>query len=263
MPIPRPVKDLILATWALSGGRTARRLADTYQLPGGYERVYFYHIRKTAGTSLNRAFIALGSDDVPAAHLRLQQSWNKRIIVDGKVIVGHNRYLIQQGRYFYAFSHHPWDELVLPPKTFRITCLRDPVRRAVSHYTMLAGLVRRQAVTRSTSAEQHWAAGTLSDFIDQAPREHLLRQLYMFSARLDVNEAADRLRQCSYILHTEQFEADVSALGRQLNLPLQPRRERVSPPGIDVDDEGLKRLRELLQPEYELLARLEPAAAET
>lgn len=256
--VSRRVKNAILATWSLAGGPEARRLSQSYELPGGYKRIYFYHIRKTAGTSLNRAFIALGADDVPAVHLRLQQSWNKRIVVDGKVIVGHNRYLIQQGHYYYGFSHHPWDELVLPPQTFTVTCLRDPVRRAISHYRMLVG--RIGAVTRSTAAERHWAEGTLSDFVDRASPEHLMRQLYMFSTRMDIDEAEHRIRQCSAILYTEQFEEGVEALARQLQLPLQCRRERVSPAEVELDPVGVERLRDYLQPEYELLSRLQPAA---
>ena len=75
----------------------------------GCKRVYHFHVRKTAGTSLNSAFWALGGFDLGAISDRQAVEGNGLRFVRG------NRRLIEEGDYFFANSHLPAHELRLPP----------------------------------------------------------------------------------------------------------------------------------------------------
>lgn len=250
MDVQRLVKDTVLAMRSLKGGAEAARLANNYQIPGGYDRIYHWHIRKTAGTSLNRAMLGLGGGDVEALHLALQKSKNKRVFSHGRVFVGHNRYLIQQGRYYYAFSHQPMHVLKLPPRTFMVTVLRDPVKRVLSHYRMLVGLRREGSNAPAATIHGHKAAGTLGHYLDATPQHELLQQLYHFSESLDPSEAAGNIGRLQMVLRTENFAEDVKRLGTALGVELPARHDRRSPEDVPIESDDLERLRELLEPEY-------------
>ena len=100
--------------------------------------IYHVHIRKTAGTTINFAFLSnSGSVNTDSFYESIAQKSNHRQIKNKKVFVGWNVQLINKGNYSYAFSHTPLHKLNLQPDTFVFTCLRDPVKRVVSHYNML------------------------------------------------------------------------------------------------------------------------------
>src|SRR4030095_8400128 len=97
-------------------------------LPGNYKRIYHFHIRKSAGTSINAAFWRLAGKN-------LQDVGRAPLIVSGKfVFVRHNRDLIKAGDYTFANSHAPFWEFELPKNTFCFTIFRDPVSRLYSLY---------------------------------------------------------------------------------------------------------------------------------
>jgi hypothetical protein len=137
-----------------------------------------------------------------------------------------------------------------------IVCFRDPVKRVLSHYRMLVGLRREQATTQAAQREGGWATGSLTSFLEQVPKEHLLRQLYMFSRGYVLDEALERIARCAAILHTEDLADGVHRLAEELELPLRVRRERTSPTDVDIAAEEIERLREIMQPEYDLLDRV-------
>ena len=96
-------------------------LTTSYNLTDNVKRIYFFHIRKTAGTSLNHAFLALGGEEGCKVYEKLPQTRTLRIISQGKIFVGWNKGLIESGNYFYAFSHIPQHQLALPDNTFTFT----------------------------------------------------------------------------------------------------------------------------------------------
>jgi hypothetical protein len=79
----------------------------------------------------------------------------------------------------------------------------------------------------------------------------------MFSPGFSVGEATERLSLCSIVLESERLdEHGLAALSSRLGLALQPRHERVTREKAELTAGELDRLRELLEPEYQLLAQI-------
>lgn len=233
-----------------------KRLADGYAINGRYKRIYHYHIRKTGGTSLNQTFLA--STGLPASELYagLSRAPHFRIVVDDKIFVGWNRRLIEQGDYFYAFSHLPWHQVRIPDRTFTITAIRDPIDRLLSHYYMLMDYREAGADRIDLREEMKWLGNSFLDFVTNIPREHLLRQLYMFSERYAVTEAFDKIIACSHILFTSTMAEDVNDLSKELKLNMTPLHTRRSTKNQPVDQAGMDLAHTLLRPEMLLYENL-------
>jgi hypothetical protein len=260
------VRNYLRDKWAWltirRGNRAYRRLAERYVLPGGYQRVYCYHIRRTGGTSLHRSFMALGDEDPAEVHDRLASSPGNRTVSNGFAFVAHSSELLADGWYFYGWSHLPAHEIRLPSNTFSVSILRDPVQRVCSHYQMLLYGTEGTYPFPHSPEEARLAESGLDYFLSSVPREDLLRQLFMFSKTFDVDEAVERLHDCSHVFQTENYEESLAELAVKLDLPLKMRRERMSASHYELSSGHRERLRELLEPEYEMIARL-PASVRT
>jgi len=237
---------------SLITGPKYRSLVRGYRLPGGYERVYHYHVRKSAGTSLNRAFWELGGEPGPEVLKRMKDSPLNRTISNGLVIVRHNQPAIEQGLYFFANSHLPAHQLRLPDRTFTVTILRDPLSRLVSHYRYLRWLEQNDPQQATFRREGGWLGEAFRDFLYLLPRRHLEAQLYMFSAKFDVSEALENLARCSAVMFTESFPAGVRMLAGRLGLELHEKRERCYHLRCQLSDIEQHEARELLADEYRL-----------
>lgn len=228
-------------------------VAGRYRIGDGYRRIYHFHVRKTGGTSLNAAFWSLAGFDM--------QSMGRRTLAvgDGLVLVRHHKRLIERGRYFFANSHLPAHDLRLPGDTFTICVLRDPLERIVSHYRYLLwsrddpDAYRREPYIESLREEVAWLGSSFGEFVSVMPREHLLRQLFMFSRDFDVGEAANRILACNAVLHTGNLGEDLRQLAEHLRLPLREHNERRFGGKISLTDEESDQARALLAPEYRLL----------
>lgn len=230
-----------------------------YSLPTGHERIYFYHVRKAGGTSFNQmimAAVAQGRgkpgnlwDSIWAAH-------RHRLLLNGKIFVAGERELIQQGKYFFASSHIPAHELILPPKTFTVACFRDPVQRVVSHYRML--LTQKTDGTAAFNKEGHWLGNKFDDFLRNIPREHLLNQLYMFSKQLDVDEALYNVSRCDYCFFLEYINraaAELAAMWKLGTIPvLHSNRSRDE---ARISGRQLDLLQQQLEPEIQFYRLLQ------
>ena len=241
---------------AINESIEAKRLAETYDF-NGYKRIYHYHIRKTAGTTLNHRFHALGGADGVKIHKKLLSKPNKRIILSGKVFVAWNLYLIQQGNYFYAHSHFPMHMLKVPPQTFTVSCFRNPLDRIVSHYKMLIGDQYGKGGPISIEHEKKWLGSSFVDFVRNMPKHHMLRQLYMFSEHYDVDEAFERVTALNYFFFMDEFEETLVNLALLLGLPLQSGcLSNKSQASYKPSESELELLREQLVPEINLYDRL-------
>ena len=228
------------------------RIAARYDIRG-YRRLYLVHIRKTGGTSLNRAFLALSGEDAKELYSRLVKAPSHRVQSGNKVYVGWNAQHINRGNFFYAFSHVPLHRLNLPKGTFTLTCFRDPVKRVVSHYNMLMNYRINQVDHPCMATEGPWLGESFTDFLERIPREHLLRQLYMFSERFEVNEALDAIGRLSHCFFTEHFDEGVTELKQKTGLCVEPLHVARTGYHSDIPAPRLARLRELLDREYLLL----------
>jgi hypothetical protein len=170
--------------------------------------------------------------------------------------VNHRR-LLAEGSYFYGRSHHAVADQPLPPSTFTVTILRDPIARVHSYFDFLVSGDEPNLPVRVSEQERRKARDGLDTFLDRVPTAYLLNQLSTFSKTFDVSEAVDRIAQCSSILFTEDFAEGLAVLGRRLELPLVARRARVTGTRSSLTDEERERIRSRVEPEYELLRRLD------
>jgi Sulfotransferase family len=243
--------------WQIRSDPTYRRLARSYELPDGNRRVYCYHIRKTAGTSLVQSFMALGGEDPMEVWRRTTVSRLPRTISGRYSFAVNHRRLLAEGAYFYGRSHHAAADQPLPRDTFTVTILRDPIARVHSYFDYLVKGDDPDLPVRVSDQERRKAEDGFDEFLNRVPTEHLLNQLSMFSKRFDVSEAADRIAGCSSVFFTEDFTDGLAALAGHLELPLTARQARVTGARSPLTDEQRERLRSRLEPEYELLRHLE------
>lgn len=220
--------------------------------------VYHAHIRKSGGTSLNQTFLSLLGGDPVESYRRLSSAFDHRIIRrDGMTVVGWNRRLLQEGHYFYGFSHWPLHDISVPGSCFTVTVLRDPVERVLSHYRMLLEMRAENSKHPAFAVERSWLGQGFGDFLARIPKEHLLNQLWMFSPNLEPEEGVERLGAIDAVLFTRQLARGIQELGRRLDLPLVSRHVRSTSVSFRPDQDELAHLQGLLEPEYRMLARLE------
>jgi hypothetical protein len=248
--------------------RTLNRLrlnwyTSKYRMPGGYRRIYHYHIRKSAGTSLNSAFWSL-------AGLNLKEMGRRsQVVQNGLIFVRHNPKLIKGGQYFYANSHNPSHRIFLPPKTFTITILRDPLSRLLSYYKYLY-YVANNPLAQETEPyyeevlkQSKCLGSSFESFLNQIPKRDLLNQLHMFSSDYDIQEACDRIMQLSVICFTETFEQDLGSINQKLGLSLQQRRDRSFSQPIKITNQDLEHGRDVLKAEFDLIEKVKSKLNQT
>jgi hypothetical protein len=233
-----------------------RKLAGTYFIAKRYKRIYLYHIKKSGGTSLNHSFMSLGGEDGKAVYARIINSYNFRTLSSDKIFVGWNPKLIEKGNYFYAHSHIPAHQLSLPSDTFTITCLRDPVKRVLSQYKMLYYYKINRIDHPGMKVEGMWLGNSFRDFLSMVPKEQMLNQIYMFSKSFSIDEAFERIVNCSHFFFTEHFNRGVEVLSEKLKIKLSPVHSRKTAVDITFDPIDIEVLCSMLAPEYELYNRL-------
>lgn len=238
---------------------TYRRLAAGYRFPDGSRRVYLHHIRKTAGTSVFLSFLALGGEDPMEVWRRINGPGLPRAISGGYAFASVHRKLLAGGNYYFGRAHRPAEDQPLPKGTFTVTVLRDPVARVHSYFDYLVEGDPPDSPGRVAERERRLAHGGFDAFLDSVPPHHLLSQLHTFSKALDVSAATDRVGACSAVFHTERYAEGLADLGGRLSVPLGIHRARVTGGRSTLTSTQADRLREMLEPEYELLARLDRA----
>lgn len=226
-------------------------------LPDGSRRIYLFHVRKTAGTSLVRSFLALGGEDPGTVERRISNSRLSRTR-SGKYLFTCGRGTIQQGDYFFGWSHMAGHRLRLPSRTFTIALLRDPVERVISYYRYLvAGDAAEDMAWRVQDDERALAGSSFADFLTNVPDELLLNQLYMFSRKFDVSEASEKVLACSALMMTETYKSDLHNLASKLGLELPHKTERITTLAeAPVSVQEMAALRDRLAAEYEFIDEL-------
>ena len=162
----------------------------------------------------------------------------------------------QQRKLLFRISHIPWDKLRLPPNTFTISCFRDPVRRIISHHSMLMNFLVNKIPHPCMREEGKWLGNSFDDFIDRIPKKHLLNQLYMFSKDFNINQAIERIKKISFYFFTEDFEEGIKQLNSKTGLNLQPIHILENSYKASISETSKRRLKEMLEDEYLLLDQL-------
>lgn len=220
-----------------------------YIIPGGFERIYFVHIRKTGGTSLNYSFLSIDGGDGENNYKILSQNPKHQINIDGKLFIGWNKKKINKGQFFYAFSHKPFYSIEHDPKTFFITILRDPAERVLSHYNMLLEYKRNSIDHPCMKVEGEWLGNSFSDFLQRIPKEHLLNQLYTFSENFNLEEAINNISRCNQVIVNDYYKDGLKDLSEKIGLNLPYYNVRKTDYYFWPNEEEMKNLKTLLETE--------------
>ena len=232
--------------------RIKRRLIQGYDF-AGFKRFYHYHCRKTAGTSISKIFMGLTGRDGGHVFKDLGKQTDRPWIENDLIFVGWNKALIEQGDYFFGFSHFPIHQVKVPENTFRFTSLRDPAERLFSHYRMLLGFAKDETPHPCFAEEGKWLGRTFDDFLDAVPMPHLMNQLYMFSESYDVQEAAENILNLDFCFFVESFCQSLAQFNAKTGLQLTHRHDRKSQFVQRLNERQMERLKRILSPEYEML----------
>jgi Sulfotransferase family len=211
--INKKIKTILLSAFNFREEAKVKRIISNSE-----RSIYHIHIRKTAGTTINYAFLNNSNqNDVETFYENLAIKYNHRLIGGDKVFVGWNKKIINSERYSYAFSHIPLHQLKFSKNIFLFTCLRDPVKRVVSHYNMLMHFRIKNIKHKCMKTEGKWLGHSFINFINNIPKEHLLNQLYTFSETFDVDEAVNRISTLNMVLFTDHLEEGLKELGARIN----------------------------------------------
>lgn len=220
----------------------------------GYKRVYHFHIRKSAGTSVNAAFWELGG-------LTLKKLKRETLVIGrNKIFVRNNKELIESGFFHYANSHLPFWSLNIPKDTFTFCFFRDPYDRLVSLYQYYKWVheIPQEAMKTdpyffSLQKYTHWLGDCFSDFLDNLPKKHRMNQLFMFSENYDIETAVDNVAKVSAVFFQHNFDNSILDLSEMLNTELTVRRERGTSNKVSINISESEKIKAMhyLQPEYE------------
>ena len=217
------------------------------------EQFFFFHIRKVGGTSLNESFFSLFSEQPSKVSELIRSSDDKIITLKNKKIVGANRTEIAKGDFYYAFSHAPFHELTVPPTAFRISLFRNPVERVLSHYRMLK-LYKINGIKRKwMQLESNWIGNSISDFLEIAPKERILNQLYTFSRSFDVQEAVNNIASLDFIFFTESFSKGISELSTRIDKQLPIFHSHKTDYHLDLTEEDVNKVKNYTKAEFDML----------
>jgi hypothetical protein len=200
--------------------------------------------------------MALGGEDPAVVHHRVLPDDPRATRSGPYVFVAADSRATAWGQWFFAFSHTPRWQLRLPPATFTVTVLRDPLARVVSLYRYLADDEGDLGMPLGARRWREDAQQGFGSFVDSLHPRNLKKQLNMFDPDMDPARAADAVRRTDLWFFTESYGRGLAALNTRLRLSLGERTDRVSTTAWAPEPEDLARLRQLLEPEYELLERL-------
>ncbi len=233
-----------------------RIVSNNIKMNSRYDRIYFYHVRKAGGTSINHMFMSLGGEQPEKVYQRVAQNSDHKTNSGGLVYAGWNKDVVSRGDYFYAHSHATMQELNLPEKTFTFTCLRDPVKRILSHYKMLMYYKINNINHPGMKLEGKFLGNSFQDFITLFPKHLMQHQLFMFSRRYNVSEAMENVLSLDHFMFTDDFKYGIMQLCKKTELNLTPLHKRKAETDFSVSPGQIKILEHKLEPEIQFINKL-------
>jgi len=179
-------------------------------------------------------------DDVWGGH-------RHRVAVNGLVFQTGDKSHIEAGKYFYAWSHIPAHDLRLPDNTLKITILRNPLSRVLSHYRMLLD-AKAAGNWKVLDQSDQLLGGSFGEFLSRVPPERLMQQIHHFSPTFDPEEAYERVRECHCCLLTEGLAASLQSLSGLVGLELVPLWANRSSARPFIRPKDIGKLREMIDP---------------
>lgn len=226
-----------------------------------YKRIYHSHIRKCAGTSFNKLILGKECDQNQESRDKIYSSLcrNSLLILNDKIYLCHNNHLINQGNYYYAFSHSPYWSLKFDDDTFIFTNFRNPVKRVISHYQMIKEYCDEGNNHSCMMTEGKWLGKdkTFKEFLSNMPIQHSHAQLYHYSKNLDISEALVNIGRINFVGRVETLsEKGYQELGKicpNLTIPNEHLRKS-KPQKISEDDYNFAK--EILKKEFDLIQNI-------
>lgn len=216
----------------------------------GYERIYHNHIRKCAGTSINKAMIkGMGGDE--NSYEELSNFFFHKMYLKHGPVVGWNISAINRNSFYFGFSHEPLHKLKLEESTFVFSFIRDPIDRVISHFNMLKDAINTQLNHPMLRSESKWAFGDFNHFIKNVPKKYLCAQLYNFSETYNIEDAIDTIeRSVNYIGDIYGTENNlVPFLSSEFNLDIKYKHLRKSKSKTQLNKKQYEEVKSLLYEE--------------
>lgn len=220
-------------------------------------RIFHFHNRKTAGTSLNISFLSLISQNPIKKYAEIVLDPDHKITKLGKTYIGWNHNLAKSEKFFYSWSVEPFNKIGLDNDMFGVTILRDPADRIISLYDHFLYSVEKQVLIHpDIEKEVRLTQNGFTDFLKNLPKKTLMRQLFSFSERYDIEEAYNNVTKLSHVMFTSHYEESLRALSSKLDLGLKSYYLRKSSKKTKISDSQRRLLQKKLEPEYEFYNKI-------
>ncbi len=215
-----------------------------------YKSVYFFHVRKAGGTSINYAFLKLFfGKEYKKFYRKIGLSKLNRIVnPEKKVIIGWNRFLINFSNFSYAWSHHAYENLMLNSSIFKFVILRDPVERIISYYKEFLQNKNHPAFKKIKNIK----VNNIIDFISLLPDSIICNQMYLFSKKFNLLDAKKNLNKLNLILFQKDFKVSgYRKLEKILNIKkLKFKHERKSKIVVNITKKEKDLIKKKVQKDY-------------
>jgi hypothetical protein len=238
-----------------------------YDIHGNsYRRIYHSHIKKCAGTSLNKLIIGMQCEQDPILRDRCYEGvcGNDMVQIGDWVFTSHRPYQMATQKYTYAFSHYPYWELrddfrISFDETFVFTTFRDPVERVISHYKMVKQRKENDSKHASMKVEGKWLGDndSLMEFVHNLPKKDLMAQIYCYSRNYNIDEALENIKEVNFTVRVEDLTSggydELKRVMPALKFPNQHLRKSKE---YKFDQKDVEYIKEMLQVEYDLLDQI-------
>jgi len=168
------------------------------------KRIYFFHIRKCGGTSLNKAFIRFYFKKKEKFYYsKIVKNFFKKITnKQNQTIIGWNKLSINIFKFNYAWSHHSFDDIRIRDKTFKFCIFRDPTDRLISWYNEFLNNKDHDAFKKL----KHKKIRNIFSFLNLIPKNEIQSQLYTFSKKYNLNIAKKNILKLDKIYFFEDIK---------------------------------------------------------